>query len=242
MMRYGALIVGVLAAALCGRLGFWQLQRLDERRRSNAVIEANLLRAALPPDRWIADSVDYRRAAATGVFDFERQLVIVARSRQGTPGVHVVTPLQLADGSAILVERGFAPSPDGRSVDLDELAEPDSARVEGVVLPRVAEPQEVPASAVWPAYVRRADPIVLQPLYPYPLRSRVLRRTTPAIRPSDVLWTLEVPRRSTGPHLSYAVQWFAFATIALVGGVILATRSASGDRRAAVRAPPPAAG
>ena len=53
-----------------------------------------------------------------GRFDLDRQIVKVGRPMDGIPGVVVIAPLVLGDGSAILVERGWAPSPDARRVEL----------------------------------------------------------------------------------------------------------------------------
>lgn len=214
------MVVGILAAAICGRLGMWQLDRLEQRRARNALIESGL---ALPPVdlefTGLQDSLQFRRSTATGVFDFARQVVVVGRSYQGVPGVHVVTPLQLSDGSAVLVERGWAPSPDGRTVDLGRFAEPDSVDLEGVLHQAEAENRLVPAES-WPIYVTAVNPAQLVDRFSYPLRPAVLRRTSEARSPQ--LRSVQLPELTNGPHLSYAVQWFTFATIALVGGGILA--------------------
>jgi len=68
--------------------------------------------------------------------------------------------------------------------------------------------------------------------YPYVLLPVVLRRTEdpstlpPAMRP------IPLPELTDGPHKSYALQWFSFAGIALIGGVALFVRrsSAGGDQ------------
>ena len=116
MKQVAAAVIGVLTAAGCIRLGVWQLSRLDERRALNAMVEASLSLAPLDlRDASGGDTLEFRRAVATGVFDFERQIVVMARSWRGFPGVNVVTPLRLETGDAVLVERGFVPSPDARS-------------------------------------------------------------------------------------------------------------------------------
>lgn len=210
----------MLVALLCGRLGIWQLDRLGERRARNAIAESHL---ALPPVRLIEptvpDSLHYRRVDLSGVFDFERQIVVVARSYQGVPGVYVVTPLVLGDRTAALVERGWVPSPDGRTVDLEPIGEPDSARVEGVLLVTNRD-DRLASGAGWPLYVRSASPSQLADRLPYSLVPLVVRRTggTPA---AEGLRAIPLPQFTNGPHLSYAVQWFTFGLIALVGGLIL---------------------
>lgn len=218
---YIVLLAGVLAAVVCVRLGFWQLDRLAQRRGANARVAAQLSRPVLGADSVAAfavapDALDYRRARLTGRFDFTREIIVVARPLDGRPGVHVVTPLRLADGSAVLVERGWVPAADGRTADLGALVEQETASVEGVLLvPRG------PGSAgeeSWPLHVRGIDPALLGPRFPYPLLPVILRR---ADSTHSILRPVPLPERTAGPHLSYAIQWFAFALIALVGSVAL---------------------
>jgi surfeit locus 1 family protein len=85
----------------------------------------------------------------------------------------------------------------------------------------------------WPIHVRNVDPAALQDRYPYPLLSLLLRRTSQVGVTTGELRLILQPELNNGPHLSYAMQWFTFATIALVGGVILFWRergAGSGDR------------
>lgn len=228
MRRYGILVVASVAALVCVRFGVWQLGRLEERRIVNAERAEHLALAPveLHGQRPLDHSLVFRRTVVEGEFDFAREIVVVARSFRGVPGVHLVTPLALADGSSILVERGWVPSPDGRSVDLERYREAEHARVGGVLLEGgPPEGATLASDSVWPYYVRRAAPTALRPAYPYPLLALVLRRTgepdsvPPGLRP------VPLPALSDGPHLSYAIQWFAFATIAVIGSVALVVKS-----------------
>lgn len=227
MRRYGILIVAVLVAAVCGRLGFWQLARLDDRKTQNSAREARLAldRVQLDGEALLDSTHAFRRASARGSFDFVREVVVVGRSLRGVPGVYLVTPLRLPDGSGLLVERGWVPSPDGRSVDLPSYREPRDAMVHGILLH--IPPDDwiaTPTEATWPRYLRRADPEALAVLYPYPLHGVVLRRSVePDAMPAG-LRQIPGPELSSGPHLSYAIQWFAFGAIALIGSVTLVVR------------------
>ncbi|HLB36162.1 MAG TPA: SURF1 family protein [Gemmatimonadales bacterium] len=236
MRAYGVLIGGVLAAAVCVRLGFWQVSRLHQRQAVRAMVEARqrqpelevtALTAFRAVTLGIEDSLAYRPAVARGVFDFSRQVVVVARSVDEVPAVYVVTPLQLAGGSAILVERGWVPSPDAYTVPLDSLGEPDSAQVAGILL-RITASREFPLpDSTWPVPVPVADPDRLAGRFPYRLLPWVLRRSQPggpAAPAPPALRPIPLPVIDNGPHLSYAIQWFAFATIALVGSAALFRR------------------
>lgn len=228
--RWSIPIVAGLAALLFIRLGIWQLDRLSQRRTLNALVRAqlDLPPMVIPPVPLESDSLDYRRGTVHGVYDLDRQVVEMARSHQGGPAVHVVTPLVFGDSVAVLVERGWVPSPDSRSVNLNAIAEPESTTVEGVMLPAMHATQ--PPSTDWPTYVRSADPATLQRLYPYRLLPAVLRRTEPSPDTPGALRAIPMPRLDNGPHLSYAIQWFAFATIAIIGGVILFRRVGAAER------------
>ncbi|UCD23382.1 MAG: SURF1 family protein [Gemmatimonadota bacterium] len=221
MKRSLILAVALATAAVCTRLGIWQLDRLEQRRAQNTVTESRLIQPALQlPTRLEPDSLRYRKAIALGTFDFEREIVVVGRSRNGVPAVHVVTPLKLNDGEAVLVERGLALSPDARTVDLGALRETDTSTVTGVLVSLGTEWSDSEIQG-WPRYVRGVDPAELQVEYPYSLFPLVLRRTANPPSASADLSPVPVPELTNGPHLSYAVQWFSFAAIVLVGSVFL---------------------
>jgi surfeit locus 1 family protein len=195
-------VVAILVATGCVLLGRWQLNRLAQRRARNAVLAARLALPPLPVGRAItADSAGQRRVLARGVYDFSAERTWPGRSFQGTPGVALVTPLRLADGSAVLVDRGWVPSPDAFHVDHALYREADTATVMGVAL--------IPPRGRGDVNVAGFLPFVIQLETPEPPPDRGLPRRWPA------------PAFDDGPHLSYAIQWFSFALIALVGTAVL---------------------
>jgi surfeit locus 1 family protein len=222
-------------AIVCVRLGFWQLDRLEQRRARNAAADAQL---ALPPlsvidrDLLRIDSSAYRHVTARGRFDFEHEIVLLARSRRGVPGVHVVTPLLVDDSTAVLVERGWAPSPNGRDIDLGDYREPVDAAVEGVLLQPSANRRQKTVPPMWPLYVLTADPEPFATHYSYRLGPMLLRRTTASEQMPKGMRVVALPDMTEGSHLSYALQWFTFATIALVGSILLFRRTPARDRAA----------
>jgi surfeit locus 1 family protein len=180
-------VFALAVAVVCVRLGFWQLDRLAQRRARNAIVAARLALPPLEVGRGTAsDSARQRRLIARGVYDYAGELVRPGKSFDGTPGVALVTPLRLADGSAVFVDRGWVPSPDARHVDQSLYREGDTATVEGIGT------EEDGISAF------------------------ILRETgTAAPRGLPRRWP--APALDDGPHLSYAVQWFSFAIIIVVG-------------------------
>lgn len=226
--RWAPLAIGIVVAAVCARLGLWQLDRLEQRRVRNATIREALSAEpvqldASPASPASSASLHYHRAQAAGTLDFSHQQVVVLRPLGGVPGVHIATPLRLSDTTAVLVVRGWVASPDGKTVDLAALSEPESTTVRGYVVEAEAAAKAEPSD--WPAFVRRADPA----LVPNAVVPRLVlwRTELPATAPA-VMWPLELPELTNGPHLSYAIQWFAFGVIAIVGSAALV---AKGGRR-----------
>jgi surfeit locus 1 family protein len=202
-----AVVSAVLVAAVCVRLGIWQLDRLHQRRARNAALAARL---ALPlltvTSSTPADSARERRVQARGVYDFTYELTWTGRSFEGTPGVALITLLRLADGSAVLVDRGWVPSPDAFHVDHAPYREPDTATVTGIALLLPRGRGDVIVDGPRPDFL----PFVIQLETPDPAAGLPRR------------WPL--PAFDNGPHLSYAIQWFSFALIALVGTAVLIRR------------------
>jgi surfeit locus 1 family protein len=208
---WGFLALALVVAAVCVRLGLWQVDRLAQRRGRNAAITAQLARPPLEVAGAGAagDSLQHRRLHARGAYDYTRERLWPGRFHDGAPGVAVLTPLKLADGSAVFVDRGWAPSPDGFHVDLARYRERDSAAVHGL-------------GAVPPRGRGDVDPARLADSLPYRVLPFVIQQLPDGLAP---LRRWAEPQRSAGPHLVYAVQWFAFAVIAVVGTAILLTTS-----------------
>lgn len=104
------LAVAALVAVFV-RLGIWQLDRAAEVR---AVNEAIVARAALPVEPVeslapLGTEATYRRAEVRGRYDTAREVILHSRSRNSIAGHHVLTPLVLRDGRAVVVDRGWVP-------------------------------------------------------------------------------------------------------------------------------------
>jgi cytochrome oxidase assembly protein ShyY1 len=201
-------------------LGFWQLRRLDEKRTFNHAVATAL--AADPVDIADAPTSGYVRVTATGTYDPSVE-TLTLRSYDGTSGYHVLTPLVLADGSGVLVDRGWVPI----SFDTPPVGPPASAptgqvTITGILWP--AEHQEVPDAL--PGTIRAIDPEVVAAFTPYPMRSAYLVLQSADPPPADIPVPPPAPELSDGPHLGYAVQWFLFAGVLIVGYPILLRRVA----------------
>src|SRR5258705_3632241 len=168
--------LAIAAAALFIRLGFWQLSRRHERRVRNAAIATQqhstpLPLAALPRDTGAAH---YRPASLDGRYDYEHELVLTSRTRQGSPGVELLTPVRIAGSdTAVLVNRGWVYSPDGGTVDRSRWRQGDTARVTGYV-ETYSPDAGATSSANDPRIVRRVSRQEIASKVPYPVASYYL--------------------------------------------------------------------
>jgi surfeit locus 1 family protein len=219
-------IIAFTTAAACIRLGFWQLDRLEQRRRQNALIR---LRGDSVTSLASIQGLDtaqshWRRVRVRGTADYDAELVHATRSQNGSPGVHLLTPIRPLDGrwgdTAILVLRGFLASADGRTIDWKAARGEDTLSFDALVLsfsPRRPGAVRMPSAARAVRFVDRdsLSALMHRPLAPFMLLAlgdTVVRDVTkPAAIPP--------PSLGEGPHQSYAFQWFAFATVAIVGFV-----------------------
>ena len=220
-------------AAGCVRLGFWQLSRLHQRRARNAIVSSHLDSAevdvrALPRDSLAAR---FRRVRVTGSPDYAHELIYAARSHAGSPGVNFLTPVRIAGSdTAVLVNRGWVYAPDGATVDQTRWREADTT-FRGFV-------EEMPAThgsayASRPNVISRLGYDVVARALPYPVAPFVVVVLGDSVMRPDKIARLTVPPLDEGPHMSYAIQWFGFAAVALIGAGIVITQSrrASGESR-----------
>jgi surfeit locus 1 family protein len=221
----------LVAAAVFIRLGIWQATRLGERRAVNRVaLAARELPLIILDDPTQAAGLpdsgfNNRRVEVTGRFDHAADVVIRGQSLEGVPGVRIVTPLRpLRGDTGILVQRGFVNSPDAERVDLSGLLEEGVHVVRGIAFVQPdtgapGDPFELDGQLTW----RRVDLRALRERLPYPLHSWVLLQTPDTSLPK---WPRrdQAPPLDDGPHLSYMIQWFAFAVIAVVVGSVVGFR------------------
>jgi surfeit locus 1 family protein len=242
-------IVVLAIALVCFRLCAWQLARLHERRAANAAIAARLDAPALPGFESVTDTTGalYRRLRLHGRFDDARAIVLPGRSLFGSPGVHLLAPLVLSDGSAVLVNRGWVPSPDGATIDYARVPHETSDTIVGLMLAFPGRSASIAQNAdpsrtatengfrrVWYAI----DEQSLRAQFPYPLAPFVLQ-ILPASGDHDYPKRIAPPALDEGPHLSYAIQWFSFAIIFIVGWItFLLRRRAERSGSRSVIAPP----
>lgn len=235
----------IVVAGLCVRLGIWQLHRLEERRAYNAEVTAGLAQpTTTAADLFARAGADptalaYRRAEATGTYDASHEVLLYGRALDGEPGNHVLTPLVLSGGGVLMVDRGWVPialdtppvpdaaPPSGTATVTGVLqpgAEGDSAEIERDPSGRLLTVREIDLGALADEIGAKVEPLFLLLETQSPPQPGALPRPAP------------LPELTEGPHLSYAIQWFTFATIALIGFAVLVRREIKDRTQAAERA------
>lgn len=222
----------IAAAAVMARLGIWQLDRLEQRRAFNARVQAQInepmldLSARAPSANLI--DMEYRQATVTGEYDFTNQVALRNQAWENQWGVHLLTPLKIAGSDeSIFVDRGWISGADfeaglaeGRWPQFDE---PGVVTVHGVIRRQQTRPDFGRISDPTPAPGQRqgawnlANISQISEQVPYSLLPVYIQQA-----PSEQ-WT-SLPYRSQpelelteGSHLGYAIQWFSFAGILLLG-------------------------
>jgi surfeit locus 1 family protein len=220
--------LAIFLALGCVRLGIWQLSRLDERRARNEVVVARLKE---PPTSFAEVARDsgvarYRQVRLSGRYDYEHELVLALRTRRGAPGVNIITPLLVGRGdTAVLINRGWVYAPDAMRIDLAKWREGDSAMVVGYVDQFSSGSGPVSTSSVLRG-VTRLDRDSIASELPYAVAPLLVVQRLGAEQGEVVQhpFRIDLPRLDEGSHRGYAIQWFAFAAIAVVGAMVVAKR------------------
>lgn len=227
-------------------LGFWQLNRRDEKStlndniRSRGSLPTQPIDALVPAGstRTSTRDVQWRRVVATGTYRVADELVVSNRTISGQPGFWVLTPLLTRDGSIIPVVRGFVFRPEFESRGVSSVPAPaGDVTIEGAL-------QASPTSGRFGD--ERSD-VGLVPAISQVDTGRLAERWGATVAPvwlrldagdgtptaEGPLFPVPPPPLSQGPHLSYAIQWFIFSVIGLVGYPVILRRQAYGRDRSA---------
>ncbi|MGD1935407.1 MAG: SURF1 family protein [Candidatus Phaeomarinobacter sp.] len=214
------------ALAILIVLGNWQMDRLAWKEGLLAQIEQGMSAdpAPLPTlDSWKGleeEVLRYTTARVTGTFDHQKEAHIYIASIDGQPGYHVVTPLELASGGWVLVDRGFVPinrkAPENRPAGQVT----GEVTVEGVlVTPDEANsftPEPDLVENIWyhRPVARLAARAAIDPVFP------LLLDAGGAPNAGGLPVGGQTRLELNNPHLGYAMTWYGLAVT--LAGVWLA--------------------
>jgi surfeit locus 1 family protein len=210
----------IAAVALFARLGLWQWHRAAERSAVLAQFSAGSQSITDLGGRSTEQLPRYAQVRVRGSYDNERQFLLDNISLHARPGFEVLTPLRLHDGRTLVVNRGWVPLSGTRSqlpdVHLDIREEVavtgrlDDLPVVGISMGRVPPSKASP----WPKLTSFPTMADLAASLGQPLESRQL-----LLNPDEAAGFVrewQVGGLTPARHLSYAVQWWGFACLALV--------------------------
>lgn len=216
----------LIGAVVCVRLGFWQISRLHEKQRLNAQQRSALAAPSRRIDHTIVpyEAIRDRRVELHGWYDESHQVLLTGRVEAGSPGVHVVTPLRLGNGRVVLVDRGWLYAADAATALPQRYPEPGLQTVVGLAMPLQSGGHfpmwRVPIDSIQVWATRALDPDSLAARLPYPVAAWYVRQLPGPGVPAQPLRAAPKPYDEF-MHISYAVQWFLFATIFLVGPLVV---------------------
>ena len=229
------LVLGLVI--LMVNLGFWQLRRLDEKRDFNALVTERTEAEPAPVEEVLAadatgaeaEHVLYRRVTASGRYLPDEEVLVRNRTFHGKSGAWVLTPLELDDGTAVVVNRGWVPVQEGLTMQPEWGAPTGPVTVDGLLFPTQTrgrfgstDPDEGRLESLARADLGRIQDQVDQDLFP----AYVQLTAQQPDQAGDYPAPLEELELDEGPHLNYAGQWFIFSTVALVGYPLLLRRVA----------------
>jgi len=217
------LTIALVFAVACLFLGRWQWHRHEakvaraDRINSHYLASPVPLSAALPrPSAKLLQDQEWTLVSATGKYAAGQLMLVRNRPNNGVYGYEVMVPLRLADGTSLLVDRGWIPN--GRTAAEPSRAPatpPGDITVTGWL--RLGEPSlghTMSNGQLASINLAEAERQTKTPLYGAYLIRRA--ETGPPGQQIETAQPLEKPDTGLGPHLAYALQWWLAAPVGFV--------------------------
>jgi cytochrome oxidase assembly protein ShyY1 len=232
----------VLSGTMVG-LGFWQFDRYHIRHGINTRIDHANATAPVPigkvisPTRPASDHQEWTRVTVTGTYDPAHTVVARDRSVNSQVGFEILVPMHLADGSTIIIDRGWIPTGPGNGLNAPTFTGVPVGTV--TVTGRIHLPEshgETPIELGGQTTVRRVDPRMIGPavgLTGTYADYILLDSQSPAAAAGFT--RIPADRQPAWLNAGYTVQWWLFAALALVLFGWAARREAHDRRDGVVR-------
>lgn len=221
------ILVTVLVATMVF-LGFWQMNRLDQKRTFNATVTERTQVPTIPIQDALAESSDvnnleWRIVTATGRYLPDQEVTIINRSLDAIAGYSPLTPLELQDGTVVFVNRGFVllnqqipPMNDAEITVLGFLRKTQTRGTLGAIDstdPSTTEFHRVDLELISQRIENTSQSMYVQLIEQSP--ALLSEWPAPAV----------LPDLDEGPHFSYAMQWWFFSLVALTGWIVVVRRA-----------------
>ena len=224
----GFTVATLLLCALFVRLGAWQWHKGIQRQQEWTRFARGADQVIALDERPVTELPLYQRVRVTGRLDGARQFLLDNRTYRGRAGYEVLTPLTRAGAALLLIDRGWVPFTGTRARLPDisfEAAAPVSlsGRIAQLPSPGLASGRSAPeARAAWPKVTSYPSVAELSAALGAPLAARIVLLDPQA--PFGYLRDWQPPGMAPLRHLSYAIQWWSFAALALIVWAIMSTR------------------
>jgi cytochrome oxidase assembly protein ShyY1 len=234
--------LAIAAAVVMVMLGNWQLHRYQERSAINARIDAADSAQAVPLTSVLAaptaagaagsspgKRVAWTKVTVAGRYDPAHEIQARGRTVDGDVGFEIVTPLVLDDGTAVLVDRGWVPAPEGGAVAAPTVPPAPTGPVTVVGQVHLSESRPTPVEhRDGRLDTRRISVPRLAREMPYPVYGAYLLLTdqTPAADPAFA--RVPIDHEDSWQNAGYTVQWWLFAAMTLFAYVWQARKEAQG--------------
>lgn len=226
--RWVVLLAAIAVAALTARLGVWQLDRAAEKQARETLLatrdQAPLLALDdLPAGGRIDAALAWRRAELPGRWLARHTVFLDNRQMGGRPGFYVVTPLLLATGDAVLVQRGWVPRHFQDRTTLPEVPTPEGpVRLLVRVAPPPAKLLELGEGSggrirqnLDPEGFSREIGVALRGWSAVQLDVARPLGETPAGAADGLRRDWPAPASDVSKHHGYAVQWFSLSALTI---------------------------
>ena len=223
--RWGAYLALVLVFAVaCALLSWWQWARRAETIAEGKLVTQNFEAEPVALDKLVPslgawrDGEEWRPVQVHGQYLRDEQLLVRNRVYNGNPGFEVLVPFRTDDGSVFVIDRGWLPI--GTHQDSPDSV-PASPGGEVTVVARLQQSEPVlpgrsaPSGQIPEVNLSTVAKLAGTTGKTYTGAYGLLATESPApeTRPAAV----QEPIPDEGPHLSYAIQWIAFALLAFFG-------------------------
>lgn len=218
----GYLALVVAFAIACVFLSMWQLARREEARETIERVEQNWdaapaqLHELLPELERFDPADTWHPVELTGRYLDGEQLLVRGRPMDGRAGFEVLVPFELADGTVLVVDRGWLPTGNAQDAP-DAVPAAPGGELSIVVRLKAGEPtiqgRSAPEGQIATINLPTIAELVGEPTYTGAYGLLVSEHPAPQSRPAP--YPKPVP--DEGPHLSYAFQWVAFGVLAFIG-------------------------
>lgn len=209
----------------------WQFDRHSERQERNDAVQASYdeqpqpLSEVLPSERPPGSETEWQRVSIEGTYLPEAETLARLRTVHGEPAFEVLTPVRTIEGENVLVNRGYVRLDDHGNAEPYPSPPEGTVRVQARVRSEETDPQDREAIA---------DDATDGRPHVHAINSGTINQTTDLdIRPGYFQLTeeqpgevnaLPLPHLEAGPFFSYALQWVAFGSMAILGWLYFTLR------------------